>query len=132
MFIIPYTHKTIMIQQMKVTAIQILTVGGICLWKEENARLLEKYILHPNGIYIKGKPVKHKDMYLCCVDTAKTEMSDFYKWDELDATDDSTFCLRTFYLMGEKEHPHSWLSIPNEQWEPCRYQELFDLILKEV
>ena len=121
-----------MIQNMQVTVIQLLTLGGTQLWKEENTRLLEKNILHPNGIYVKGKPLKHKDIYLCRVDTEKTEMSDFYKWEELDAEDDSTFCWRTFYLMGENQHPRSWLSIPNAQWEPCRYQELFDLIVKEV
>ena len=127
MFIIPYTLKTTMIQQMKVTVIQILTVGGIHLWKEDNVRLLEKNILHPNGIYVTTKPTKKRDIYFCPVDTEKTAMNDFYQWDELESTDDTTFCWRTFYLMGEKDK--SWLSVPDAQWETGSYQELFDLMI---
>ena len=127
MFIIPFIHKKIQ-QQMPIHQYHILTVGGTTLWAEESLiRTIEADHLHPNGIYLVSKAVLKGDIAYCQVDMHKTNMTDFYTWNELPIEDKETFCWRTFYTFGSKES--SWLPISNEKClgpYPC--QDLFDMI----
>jgi hypothetical protein len=129
MFIIPFIHRVKHIQPMQISTFQILTIGGILPWKEDDSMDLERDILEPNGIYLDGVPIKYKNAYLCPIDTEKTNMNDFYKWSEISVDDTETFCWRTFYVTGEKSDYCGWLPIPpHEMLGPHQYKELFDII----
>jgi len=122
---------------MTIHIFQILTIGGTTMWKENPTASLEEDILHPNGIYLDKPVTKWKDVMLCHVDSKKTDMNDFYQWNELPKESD-TFCWRTFYTFGEKEEKNhteydSWLPIPSqERMEPYRCKEVFDMIMNAI
>ena len=126
MFIIPFIHKTKQINSMTIHCIQVLTIGGTTLWKENALFQLEADILHPNGIYLNRTPFQWKDAYFCSVDTNKTVMDDFYEWSEIPKQSDM-FCWRTFYTFGDKSACDSWLPIPS-QLEPYSCHDLFTYI----
>lgn len=130
MIIIPFIHKVKYVSSMMVTMFQFLTVGGSHVWEEEDPSLdLERDILHPNGIFLLGSPIKYKDAYLCPVDTTKTNLSEFYQWSEVSPNNSDTFCWRTLYLTGEKTNYRGWLPIPNkERIGPYAYQEILDTL----
>jgi hypothetical protein len=131
MFIIPFIHKIRKVNTMTVHMIQILTIGGTTLWKESPSLQLEADILHPNGIYLEETPFQWKDVYFCKVDTTKTEMDDFYQWDEISKQSDM-FCWRTFYTFGNELACDSWLPIPSHL-EPYSCNDLIRCIChKEV
>jgi hypothetical protein len=111
MFILPFIHKITVQAPLTVHTIKFLTVGGKDIWEEDNGLKIVKDILTPNDIYTKSKPVKFdKALRLCAVDTDRTQIADFYKWNELAATDTDTFCWRTFvYVASDND---SWLTIP--------------------
>jgi len=125
MFIIPFIHKKIQ-KQMPIHQYHILTVGGISLWSEACAgHHIEKEYLIPNGIYLVQQPCIKDNIAFCEVDVHKTNMKDFYTWNEIE--DKDMFCWRTFYTFGSKES--NWLPISKEKYlgpYPC--QELFDMI----
>lgn len=123
MFIIPFIHKTKQVNAMTIHCIQVLTIGGKTLWKENPSLTLEADILEPNGIYLNKTPIKWKDAYFCSVDTSKTDMNDFYEWTEIPKQSDM-FCWRTFYTFGDKNTCDSWLPIPS-QLEPYHCHDLF-------
>jgi hypothetical protein len=129
MFIIPFIHKTKQVNTMTIHTIQVLTVGGTTLWKENEFLAVETDILHPNGIYLDKKPFQWNDVYFCSVDTHKTDMNDFYKWTEIPKQSDM-FCWRTYYMFGNMHACDSWLPIPT-QLEPYTCQELFTRICQE-
>jgi len=111
---------------MVIHMIKILTIGGTTLWKEDQSLAVETDILHPNGIYVEAKPFQWKDAYFCKVDTSKTEMNDFYQWDEIPKQSDM-FCWRTFYAFGNELTCDSWLPIPS-YLEPYPCKDLFRCI----
>lgn len=114
---------------MQITMFQLLTIGGTLPWKEDSSLRLEEDILHPNGIYLQGSPIQQDDMYLCPVDPNKTNMSDFYQWNELSLDDTDTFCWRTVYVTGDPHNYRGWLPIPtSETLGQHSFQELFDII----
>jgi len=129
MFIIPFIHKTKQVHTMTIHTIQVLTVGGNTLWKEDASFAVEADILHPNGIYLDKKPFQWKDVYFCSVDTSKTDMNDFYQWAEIPKQSDM-FCWRTFYTFGNMQACDSWLPIPS-QLEPYTCHILFTCICDE-
>jgi hypothetical protein len=134
MFIIPFIHRTKQLSNMTIHIFQILTIGGTTLWKENPIASLETDILHPNGIYLDQPLIKRKDVMLCSVDPKKTDMNDFYQWNELPKESD-TFCWRTFYTFGDKipndTNYHNWLPVPSqERMEPYLCEEVFDMIMK--
>ena len=129
MFIIPFIHKTKQVNTMTIHAIQVLTVGGTALWKENASLAVEADILHPNGIYLDKKPFQWKDVYFCSVDPCNTDMNDFYQWTEIPKQSDM-FCWRTYYMFGNIHACDSWLPIPS-QLEPYTCQELFARICDE-
>jgi hypothetical protein len=131
MFIVPFTHKSKLLNNIHVTMFQILTIGGSALWNEASSNPTE--LLHSNGIYVLSKPVKIKDLYLCHVDTTKTQMSDFYKWNEISIDDQDTFCWRTFYTFGKEDGYYSWLPIPEQPtFGKYKYKDIFDMIISSV
>jgi len=100
MFIVPFIHKVTTHNDINVNVIQILTVGGKNLWEENNSLNIDTDILAPNDIYRTGKITKlGKKVQLCEVDTQKTNINDFYKWEEIDVNDRETFCWRTFIVL---------------------------------
>lgn len=113
---------------MQISLFQLLTVGGLP-WKEDDSLHLNEDILHPNGIYLEGDPIRYKQTYLCPVDPIRTHLTDFYQWSEVSLTDTETFCWRTFYITGEAKDYRGWLPIPStERLGEYSYQELFDTI----
>jgi hypothetical protein len=123
MFIIPFIHKRVEMNNMCINVFRVLTIGGISLWKENDSFTIDS-VLKPNDIFLCSTPYHINDTYFCKVDTTKTNMNDFYKWEEVE--DNDTFCWRTFYVFGEKDAYMSWLPIPNEKIGHYTYQELFD------
>ena len=133
MFIIPFIHRTKQLSNMTIHIFQILTIGGTTMWKENPTASLENDILHPNGIYLDQPVIKTKDIMLCSVDSKKTDMNDFYQWNELPKESD-TFCWRTFYTFGDKtptdKNYHNWLPVPSqERMEPYLCEDVFDMIM---
>ena len=118
---------------MQITMFQLLTIGGTLPRKEDSSLRLEEDILHPNGIYLQGQPIQRNDMYLCPIDPIKTNLSDFYQWNELSQNDTETFCWRTIYVTGEPNNYRGWLPIPKtETLGQYSLQEIFDIIHTEV
>lgn len=101
MFIIPFIHNHITIQGIHVSVVQVLTVGGTNLWKEDNSLDVHKDILEPNGLYLSGKVIKKGNDVFCPIDKTRTALDDFYRWEETSKEDQETFCWRTFYLFSE-------------------------------
>ena len=131
MFIVPFTHKSKLLNNIHVTTFQILTIGGTSLWCEDNGDPMD--ILQSNGIYVSCNPIKIKDMYLCHVDTVKTQMSDFYKWEEISTEDTDTFCWRIFYTFGKEDNYHSWLPLSEQHtFGKYHYKEIFDMIVSTL
>ena len=69
------------------------------------------------------RQIDGKTAYLCIIDTNKTTMSDFYKWNEINiknTKDNNIFCWRTFYLFGNETN-ETWLPISNEYYKEILY-----------
>ena len=111
MFILPFIHEVVSHAPLDVHTIKLLTIGGRDIWEEADGLKINKDILNPNDIYAKSKPIKlDKALRLYAVDTSKTNIADFYKWNEISGTDRETFCWRSFvYLVADND---SWLTIP--------------------
>ena len=99
MLIVPFIHK-ITDETIYVHNIRILTIGGTNLWEEPDSIPINE-ILSSNGIY--SKNIKKIDnIYLCEVDTEKTDINDIYKWSEININD-MTFCWKDYiYFIGKK------------------------------
>lgn len=112
MFIIPFIHNHKTIKGIHVSIIQILTIGGKMLWKEDDGLDINQDILEPNGLYLSGSMIKKNNMIYCPIDQSRTALDDFYRWEEMSKEDEETFCWRTFYLFSEKQNQHMVLPIP--------------------
>ena len=112
-------------------SIKILTIGGHTLWQEDDHHNVEVDILQPNGIYLEIPPTQlNHHLYFCKVDPHKTNLSDFYKWEEISADDTTTFCWRSLYIFGETAE---WLPIPDtEQINGLPILQLFDMIQESI
>lgn len=117
MFIIPFTHlkSTITQHQIHIHRFIILTIGGKKLWTENDLLDPMNDILQPNGIFLEKPPIKYNNYYLCQVDIKKTDLNEFYKWEEIDLKDEECFCWRTFYTFGNGLDLCSWLPIPKNE-----------------
>lgn len=102
---------------MLLYSIHVLTIGGTQLWEEEDHLRPKEDVLEPNDMYATGEIVAVDKFRLCEVDTERTQIADFYKWKELPAHDQETFCWRDFYYFaGEaKDSKDSWLDIPPKE-----------------
>ena len=128
MFIIPFIHNKPKHASQHIHQYYILTIGGTELWSDPDIINIEADILLPSGIHIHGSPFTLNGAIFCEVDTSKTIMSDFYKWDEISIEDRSTFCWRTFYTFDSKD----WLPTPKHaSIGPYLYQDVFDMILSQ-
>jgi hypothetical protein len=119
MFIIPYVFQKKTINSMVMIAIELLTIGGVALWEESATSDVEEILLS-NDLHITHmEQISHKgDIgYLCVIDTAKTNMADFYKWDEINKTQTDLFCWRKFYLFGNKQNETNWLPVADEYYK---------------
>jgi hypothetical protein len=126
MRIIPFIYKKILVNNITMHSIKILTIGGTTLWHEDDHHNVETDLLHPNEIWLEKPPTKSNSMYLCKVDPIKTQLNDFYKWDEIPVGDTSTFCWRLFYIFGENA---DWLPIPTtEMIDGMTPLQLFQMI----
>jgi hypothetical protein len=114
MFIIPFIKYVKSINNINVHVFSLLTIGGRELWEEDDSLDIYTDILLPNDIYLEESPVKHNNIYYCKVDVNKTKIDDFYKWDEIELTDENTFCWKKYYTFG-KEKYNDWLYIPNNE-----------------
>lgn len=115
MFIVPFTHTVVNNNNFDVNVIKILTIGGRNLWEEKASLHIDNDILNPSDIYRKSPVIKYdKTLLLCEVDTEKTNISDFYKWEEVDLGDSETFCWKTFYYFSGN-NKLSWLEVPTSE-----------------
>lgn len=109
MLIIPFIHRIVNEKNMNVHNIRILTIGGRYLW-EESGDIND--ILNQNGIYCNN--IQSDSIYLCEVDTEKTNVNDIYKWSEIDINDTETFCWKDYiYFVGKNNE--CWLNIPKSE-----------------
>jgi hypothetical protein len=132
MFIVPFIHNCIDQNILKINIIKILTIGGKNLWEETNSLHIDKDILNPNDIYKKNKPIKlDKKTLLCEIDQTKTQISDFYKWEEIELDNNDIFCWKTFiYLTGNNDT--TWLDIPDsEKIGPYLVKDIIKKIMKK-
>lgn len=119
---------------MLVNVIKILTIGGKYLWEEDNNFDINTDILEPNGIFVKSQPKNPSSFpsyYLCEVDTTKTALNDFYKWDELPITDEETFCWRSYTHLTDT-YNNIWLPIPDTTTlSACKVSDIICAILSQ-
>ena len=129
MFILPFIHKVTSQPSFDINIIKFFTVGGDSIWEEEKGLRIDKDILNPNDIYRKGKPIKiDANLKLYEIDLTKTNISEFYKWEEIDINDKDIFCWKTYYILTGKNNI-SWLDIPED--EKIGKYKLKDLV-KEI
>jgi hypothetical protein len=131
MLIVPFIHNILHKNNIQVNIIKILTIGGRYIWEEDDSIDLDTDILNSNDIYRKGQIIKlGNNLQLCEVDTIKTNIQDFYKWEELTIEDIDTFCWRTFiYLTGNSGD--NWLDIPeNEMLSKYKIKHIVDKIIQ--
>ncbi len=128
MFIIPFTKYTSIINNINVNVFSLLTIGGSEIWEEDDSLDIINDILIPNEIYLEGEPIRYNNIFFCKVDTNKTKINDFYKWDEINLADKNTFCWKTYYTFGKNKF-NDWLSIPtNEKLGSFNCETLFSII----
>jgi hypothetical protein len=134
MFIIPYIRKTTVHNNIQVNVLKILTIGGRYLWEESNELNLYQDILEPNGIFTIDTPYTSASLphyYLCEVDTRKTILTDFYKWEELSLTDEETFCWKTYTNLTDADK-NVWLQIPDTTLlSNCKVSAIIDAVLNK-
>jgi len=129
MILLPYVHTITSVNQIPVHSYTILTIGGKALWTEElNVPYIEaaEQTLIDNELYTDVIHILNH-VCLCRIDTEKTQMTDFYKWNEI--TDDDTFCWRTLYTFGEKQN---WLPHPTGTIGGISYQSICNMIYDVV
>lgn len=132
MFIVPFTHSIVkQNQNINVHIIRILTIGGRQLWEENSKLDVDNDILIPNDIYRIGDIIKlGKNIKLCKIDTTKTNLNDYYKWDEININDTDTFCWRT-YIQFIDTNNNNWLNIPdNEKIDRFLLKDIINTIIK--
>lgn len=129
MFIIPFIYYKTALSQDSVNMYRfnVLTIGGTQLWAENDSLDPIIDILEPNGIFLEGQPIRYNNFYLCQVDPVKTDLNEFYKWDEIKWDDKELFCWRTFYTFGNQLDICSWLPIPKK--ESLELESVFKMIL---
>jgi hypothetical protein len=132
MIILPFIHKIINNNSVEVNVIKILTIGGHTLWEENNSLHIDNDILIPNDIYRNNNIIKFdKDLQLCEVDTKKTKISDFYKWEELSLNDNETFCWKTLYYFTGTDNI-CWLEPPvSEKIGKYKIKDLINRIIQK-
>lgn len=115
MFILPFTHSLINHNNLEVNVIKVLTIGRQNLWEEKASLHIDNDILNPSDIYRTETVIKYdKHLQLYEVDIERTNISDFYKWDELELNDSETFCWKTFYYFTGN-NKLSWLNVPDNE-----------------
>ena len=132
MLILPFIHNVINQNSIQIHTIKVLTIGGLKIWEEDNSLDLDKDILNPNDIYRKGTTIKFdKQLQICEVNTEKTNINDFYKWDEIAIEDKETFCWRIYaYITGNSSA--NWLDIPaSEMLGNYKVKELIAKIIQK-
>jgi hypothetical protein len=127
MFILPFHHSTVSTLSTHVSTFQFLIIGRSSMWKEECTLENVSEILHTNGMYLAAEPMKWKEILLCPVDIQKTNMADFYRWEELPESHEM-FCWKTVYILGSEPHTHNGLALPNETVGAYSYTELVDVL----
>jgi hypothetical protein len=132
MLILPFIHNVVNNNNFEVNIIKVLTLGGQILWEEKNSLHLDNDILNPNDIYRKNNPIKYdKTLQLCEVDTNRTNISDFYKWEEISLEDTETFCWKTYYYFNGTNRL-CWLEIPdNEKLGKYSVKDLIKAIVQK-
>jgi hypothetical protein len=133
MFIIPFIHNISKQthNNINIHTIKILTIGGRQLWKENSKLDIDNDILIPNDIYRIGDIIKlGKNIKLCKVDSSKTNINDYFKWEEININDTDTFCWRTYIQIIDINN-HNWLNIPdNEKIDKFVLKDIIDTIIK--
>lgn len=129
MILLPYIHAIKSVNQIPVHSYTILTIGGRTLWtedlKEDLDRSVEQTLIN-NELFT--DLIEYRDnVCLCRIDTEKTQMTEFYKWNEI--TDDETFCWRTLYTFGDKQN---WLPHPTGTIGGISYQSICNMIYDSV
>jgi hypothetical protein len=132
MLILPYTHSIVNNNNLDVNIIRILTIGGKTLWEENNSLHIDNDILNSNDIYRKSIPIKFdNNLYLCEIDIEKTNISEFYKWEEISINDNDTFCWKTYYYFTGS-NKISWLDIPDsERLSNYKVKDLIRVIVQK-
>lgn len=141
MLILPFIYKITNQQHCKLYNIKLLTIGGKYIWSEDDKLNIHKDILEPNDIYCKEqidiiidniKTNIKNNITLCNIDINKTNIKDFYEWNEIKLEDETTFCWRNFvYILGSTNE--SWLDIPSHQkLSNIPLNNLIEKIVKEI
>lgn len=131
MLILPYIHNIVINNKLEVNVIKVLIIGKN-IWEEKSTLHIDKDILNPNDIYRKKGLIKFdKTLNLYEVDSNKTNISDFYKWEEISLNDTETFCWKTYYYFTGSDKV-SWLEIPeSEKLGNYKVKELVKAIVQK-
>ena len=96
--------------------VQILSVflahAGKAVWSTEELGILSQEVIlrdycEPNGFVVKQLQIE-KDIAYIQIDPEKTNLSDFYTWDEALHTAGKPECWRRFFFLQDKEGSDWW------------------------
>lgn len=114
MLIVPYTYMTKAIEGGGPTVhrVHVLCQGGRTVWEEDDQDV--RNVLETNGIYLTDvKTDRGTNTHYVKIDTARTDMSSMYTWQELPYNDEQSLCWRTFTLV-RAPNGSAWLPTVNE------------------
>ena len=100
MFILPY-WKSVDDNWMHIHL--FLSEGGRTLWQVDDALKPAqiKATLKKNDLIAIGTPLKQNGIYFVEIDTVKTNLTEFFSWDEIDPVNGSEDCWRQLHVPVE-------------------------------
>lgn len=131
MFIVPYIHNKQSIDTFTVHTIQILCEAGVNLWEEDDSINIMEDILLENELFIHNNthPVKklinNNAVYFCKIDTNRTDITNFYKWNEIDIKD-NIICWRTIFDIDNAHE--KWIETASVSMNNIRLEYILDAI----
>lgn len=115
MKLLPFILAKKKVNQFQITSVNVfLAHAGKSVWKTEESgnislKQIQEEYCEPNGIYISQAHIDTKEQtaYLL-VNPSKTNLSDFYTWEEALQQQAKPECWRRFYFIQDEEQADWW------------------------
>lgn len=109
MKLVPFILKESSVPKLKVYKMSVfLAYGGQSILEIDNDCSVEEY-LESNGLFVE-KTLQKGDIIYCKIDTKKTNLSDFYTWQEIqeDPSKKLFECWRSYYYFFDSSNAEWW------------------------
>ena len=115
MKLVPFILAKKKVNQFTITSVNVfLSYAGKAVWKTEESgfvslsTILQDYC-EPNGIFIEQSYLdKTKQIAYLKVNPEKTNLAEFYTWEESLSKSSKPECWRRFYFIQDAEHTDWW------------------------